>query len=513
VVKRTPHNDCSDVVETEHGYLRGRRLAAVWAFKGIPYAAPPIGKLRWKPPRPPKPWRGVRPASGFGYVCMQVAVAHEPQSHAVGSEDCLTLNVWTPSIAPAKLLPVLFFIHGGFHVVGASSARWRGVDAYDGTYLASQGAVVVTINYRLGPLGFLSHHLLSQESTHRSSGNYGILDQLAALRWVQRNIHAFGGDPSRVTVFGHSAGATDALVLVASPLARGLFSRAILLSGQDTTMPLKRAENYGGRLAAALGCHDKVDILACLRSRSASELITELPASFALRGVHYLPNVDGWVLPAPALSEIEAGHHNAVPVIVGTTTNEMSTLIQQYVHHPIENSTDYRAALRVFFEPRLVAYAEDAYPPHIHRSPYDALLAATNDYGFTCSARQIARAFAYGQREPVWRLLFSYSHAAESLKHLGAGHGMELPFIFHNFPNLGRAGFHKAKKTATWTIARYWLNFIEFGQPDDRGDVADWAPYDPIADNYLEIGRQAVSGRGYRALQCNAWEKALLNRA
>lgn len=216
------------IVKTEAGYVSGTSEGGLWIYRGIPYAAPPIGDLRWRPPAPVQPWDGTREAKEFSAACPQPASA-DPSSGdtpANTSEDCLYLNVWTPAKSAGEKIPVMVFIHGGAFGQGAGS-----ISLYDGTALAKKGVIVVTLNYRLGALGFLAHPQLVKESTNGSSGNYGLLDQLAALDWVQRNIAAFGGDPSRVTIFGESAGASSILLHLVSPQSRGLYQQAIVESG------------------------------------------------------------------------------------------------------------------------------------------------------------------------------------------------------------------------------------------------------------------------------------------
>lgn len=212
----------------DSGPINGVQEGGVWVYKGIPYAAPPVGELRWKEPQPAEPWKEVRPCTEFGPACPQPSSDDQGGFMAVGetSEDCLYLNVWSPAETPGERLPVMVWIHGGAFRTGAGSQA-----VYDGVNLAEKDVVVVTINYRLGPLGFFAHPLLTEESPNGSSGNYGLLDQVAALEWVERNIASFGGDPDNVTVFGESAGAMSICDLMASPLAEGLFDRAIVQSG------------------------------------------------------------------------------------------------------------------------------------------------------------------------------------------------------------------------------------------------------------------------------------------
>ena len=300
----------SDLVTVDGGQISGTSEDGVRAFKGIPFAAPPVGALRWKAPQPVVPWTGVRAADTFGAECMQTPYptgspyASEPRPI---SEDCLYLNVWTTA-KPGDKRPVLFWIHGGAWTRGSGSTP-----TYDGAALARRGVIVVTTNYRLGVLGFLAHPELTAESDHHASGNYAILDHVAALKWVQKNIAAFGGDPAKVTIFGESAGSWSVNVTQATPLAKGLFRAAIGESGGQfaRVATLEQAERAGAALGKSLGA----DSLAALRA---------LPAE-KLNGVQAFRtgvNVDGYVLPQDVRSIFAAKQQSQVPVIVGSNANE-----------------------------------------------------------------------------------------------------------------------------------------------------------------------------------------------
>jgi para-nitrobenzyl esterase len=263
-----------DVVQLDSGPISGKVEDGVHVFLGIPYAAPPIGELRWKPPQEIASWTQVRNSTDFGPSCPQ------PKQQDTGkfSEDCLYLNVWTTAEKPEKRLPVMVWIHGGAFNFGSASQP-----EYNGKNLAKKGVVVVTINYRLGPLGFLVHPLLSKESAHGTSGNYGLLDQIAALKWVQKNIAAFGGNPDRVTIFGQSAGSRSVSLLMMSPLSAGLFHRAIAESGgpiigSEYLNPvfngnMANVSRMGQKLASKLGCDKAEDVLAAMRAKSTQELV------------------------------------------------------------------------------------------------------------------------------------------------------------------------------------------------------------------------------------------------
>ncbi|MGH6963442.1 MAG: carboxylesterase/lipase family protein, partial [Phenylobacterium sp.] len=327
-------------VRIEQGALRGVAAAdGVEAFKGIPYARPPIGPERWRPPAPAGGWSGVREAAQFGPACVQPmlpagSIYADPPPKM--SEDCLSLNVWRPMAA--RKAPVMVWIHGGSQTFG-----YAGSPLYDGSALAARGVVVVTVNYRLGVLGYLALPELTAESPHGASGNYGLLDQMEALRWVRRNIAAFGGDPTNVTVFGESAGAMSVVQMLASPLARGLFQKAIAESGGMPTLPelktaahgLPSAEGMGLAVAAAV----KVDSLAALRAMDAEALTN---AAYA---AHYQvwSTVDGWVLKRQTVDTFDRGEQARVPTIAGFNGDEIRALFK--VPTPPDAKT-YEAAIR-----------------------------------------------------------------------------------------------------------------------------------------------------------------------
>src|SRR4051812_36604844 len=310
-------------VTIDNGTLEGAvdSTTNVMVFRGIPYAAPPVGDLRWKPPQAPARWQGVRAARDLGHNCMQHQPYGDIDPFAAGvSEDCLYLNVWTKSLDNRAPRPVMVWIHGGGFFAG-----FGGEERHNGARLAQKGAVVVTLNYRLGPLGFLVHPALAAESPHHATGNYGLLDQIAALEWVKRNIARFGGDPSRVTIFGESAGGMSVGSLIASPLAKGLFHRAILESGTGVSIgitPRDTARALGLRFAEAVGVRGEgADAAAKLRALSPDTLLAASTVASA-GGPKFFPVADGWVLPRPVDSALLSGKANFVPVIAGTNRDE-----------------------------------------------------------------------------------------------------------------------------------------------------------------------------------------------
>ncbi len=435
VVAPTVPANTPELVRVDSGLLRGARADQLLVWKGIPYAAPPIGALRWKPPLAMTPWPGVRDATGFGYQCVQAGSSIDPRGSASGSEDCLTLNVWRPA-STGKVRPIMVFVHGGYFTWGASSYRMGGTDLYDGAQLAAAAdVVVVTLNYRLGPFGFLAHPGLSDEDPHHASGNYGLLDQLAALAWVQRNAAAFGGDPTRVTLFGQSAGAISSAALYASPLAKGLFHRVILHSGSGDALRMDRAQRTGRELQRLTHCDRATlaETTVCLREKSPLAIATAVPESFGSDGVKYGPVIDGWVLPAQPLALVERGAHNHVPLVVATTSNEFSTMVHSYLEAPLVTDADYQALLGHRFGAAFARVLLARYPASTYGSPLAAFTALMSDVAFTCQSDWLAGAAAATQTEPVYRFVYAHTFAG-TLARFGAGHGMDLYLVFRNTP-------------------------------------------------------------------------------
>ncbi len=493
------------LVPTSSGAVRGMLAGAAWSFRGIPYAAPPVGALRWTPTVDAACASGELDATSFGARCPQ----YDADGALVGDEDCLSINVWTPDGYDSALgtRPVLFFVHGGGNVQGASSNEASGVAIYDGAALAeASGAVVVTFNYRLGPFGFMAHVRLTAESEHASSGNYGILDQIAALRWVQRNVRAFGGDPAHVLLFGESAGAVDTCMLVASPLAAGLFSAALMESGACAAQPLARRELEGTELATTAGCEGAADTLGCLRALPTASVMSARPATAdvaSLGASLYGPNVDGWVEPESPLARIAAGRHNHVPFVIGNNGAETAQSVGR-----VDTPAAFDALVHATFDPYGAADAVlAAYPLTDYATPRQAWVQLTSDVKFVCNARQTARAAAMGQDEPVWRYYFTHALDSGPLRVLGAWHGLELLWVFRHLaiagyvPSAGEIALEDA-------MTGYWTRLAATGDPNGAGAVA-WPEYDPVRDTHLVLDDPQVAGEGVRTAQCDFWDAAL----
>lgn len=422
----------------------------------------------------------------------------------IGSEDCLTLNVWAPASAGPPL-PVMVYFHGGGHVSGASSDRVGDIYVYDGQRLAECGpVVVVTVTHRVGPLGFIGHPALSAESVYGGSGNYGHMDQIEALKWVQRNISEFGGDPTRVAIFGQSAGAHSVAVLLASPLARGLFSRAVLQSGGYLTYPLEYVHRMGERLAAAAGCASGPNLLACLREKDAADIVSTLRLTweFRKRGVSFAPNVDGFVLTAPILDVLRSGSYNRVPTIIGTTADEYSTMIELIFRKPARTWTQYRRRVIRYFGRRAAGHLLRIYARPGYESPQKALIAMFGDLTFVCPTRHMSRTMAGHQPGSLWRYVFAHTFQHPPLRCFGAGHGFDAFFAFHNFPNLRGFQAEPEEIRLSHSLMRYWTRFAAQGDPNG-GDDPRWQPYDCSKDNYLEFDQNLVEKSGHRRIECD----------
>ena len=478
------------VVRTTAGKVAGLG-GKIETFKGIPYAAPPIGPLRWRPPQAPHAWAGVRQAQRFGADCMQT-----PYVIATGqpfSEDCLTANVWTPRADPKGRAPVMVYIYGGAFLGGSGA-----YPLFDGTKLADQGVVVVNFNYRVGIFGFLAHPGLSAESPRHTSGNYGLLDQIAALKWVKANIAAFGGDPNRVTVFGKSAGAMSIADLMTSPLARGLFQGAIIESGGLPPMPnLAQAEQAGARLGD----------IATLRRLSARRLMalngafTPASAATAYGLTLPTPTVDGYVLPRQPRAAFQSGQFSAVPTIIGYNAEEgrMSNDIAQRL-----TVATYHDLLRKEFGDA-AADIEQANPAASDADAPGAMTGVLGDAEFSEGSRLIARSLSKAQPK-TFSYVFTKSIGGAPLP---PTHSEETAFVFGT---LDKPAFvpHRppdaSDEALSRTMTAAWARFAATGDPNGPGLPA-WPAYDAARDPYLELGAVVRPGEGYRKAQIDVMQR------
>ncbi len=460
----------SDVVRVDGGQIAGASADGVRVFKGIPFAAPPVGELRWRAPQPVTPWSGVRAATAFGSQCMQTPYpAGSPYASAPEptNEDCLYLNVWTTASEGDKR-PVMVWIHGGAWTRGSGATP-----TYDGAALARRGVVVVTTNYRLGVFGFLAHPALTAESAEHASGNYAILDHVAALKWVQRNIAAFGGDPARVTVFGESAGSWSVNVVQATPLAKGLFHRAIGESGGQfaRVARLADAEKAGVALATALGAES----LSALRAIPADRLQS-------IQTFRTSVTVDGYVLPQEVRAIFAQHQQSNVPVLVGSNANEWTTLSNP-AQFP-KTMDDYRKYVATQFGD--AAKDIDAvYPVKSDADIPGAMLGLGRDRTFTLEMRTWARMVAAGGTHAF---LYQFSHVPPSPRaaEWGAYHASEIAYVFGNLRN---PAFHYTDidRRLSDQMSSYWVNFATTGDPNGAA-LPRWTPYDAANEPYLDLG-------------------------
>lgn len=471
----------TDPVRVEQGQLSGTagRSPDVRAYRGIPFAAPPVGDLRWKPPQPAPSWQGIRQATEFGNACSQPAF---PSSGLYGnspppiSEDCLYLNIWTPAKSVDDRLPVMVWIHGGGFVRGTGSAI-----GYEGENLAHKGVVVVTINYRLGILGFLALPELDAESPQHVSGNYALMDQIAALQWVQKNIAAFGGDSNRVTIFGESAGSISVNILMASQLAHGLFARAIGESGGafDPMSSLADAEKQDRQFAVRLGATQ--DVLKTLRAKNPDDLVK------ATTGDDVQIIVDGRVLSQSVYSIFAEGKQNDVPLIVGSNADE-GTLFPppRGFITPEKFAENARKSYGTFVGDFLKAYPAGA----SDQDATAAYFASVRDGQVGWEMRIWARMATETGHRRAYRYYFTRVPPGSG-ERLGAFHGSEMAYVFENYPY--RISYQDRDKELGEIISTYWVNFARTGDPNVAADpkavaAPTWPVYDASRDSVLELG-------------------------
>ncbi len=505
-------------VKTESGLVSGTLEAggAVRVYKGIPYAAPPVGPLRWRPPQPAASWTGIRQATDFGPSCPQAERSVFPIDRlGKTSEDCLTLNVWAPVNPPSRRVPVIVWIHGGAFTQGSGS-----LSVYDGEALARRGAVVVTFNYRLGPLGFFAHPLLTKESGHDASGNYGLLDQLAALRWVKANIRGFGGSPDRITVAGESAGAVSVGILLVSPQARGLFHAAILESGspygitrylRDAPAGEESMEQVGELIARRLGCDREDDVLSALRSRSVDEIMTAAhPASpFFGEGIRFVPVIDRWLIPDLPASMLAGRQQLKVPVLVGANLDEGTIFVALLQGFDVDA---YRRSIRAAFRDR----ADDVLArfPVVRDADVKPALARVLGYSsFVAPARRLARSMAdIGSRAYLYE--FTRVRPGTPATRFGAFHGAEIPFVFGTFGRVSPAGpseIDAADRALSQAMMGYWIRFAATGDPNADGTPA-WPRYASRGDVWLELGSEIRARAGVAREFCDFFDHVAVER-
>jgi para-nitrobenzyl esterase len=488
----------TDPVHVEQGLLAGSNGNSpdVRVYRGVPFAAPPVGDLRWKAPQPAAKWQGVRKAAEFSNACWQTpypAAAAIYQAMLPGlSEDCLYLNVWTPAKSAKDRLPVMVWIHGGGFTRG-----FGGTSSYNGEALARKGAIIVTINYRLGIFGFFAHPELTAESGHHASGNYALLDQIAALQWVQKNIAAFGGDPTRVTIFGESAGSWAVNALMASPLAKGLFQRAIgesggLFSPMKTLVDAeKEGEKLGKLLApdsAAKKSEDskepaQQDTLKALRSMKPEELLKSAETDTA-RAI-----VDGWVLPQDVATIFAQGRQNDVPLIVGYNADEGTTLAPQGANL---KAFMFVGGVHQRYGPQADALLK-VYPAASDEEAVSSFYSAYRDQAFGWEMRTWARMATSTGHQPAYMYYFSRRAPGPLSAKLRAFHALEIAYVFGTF--VWPFPWEDTDKKISDAMTSYWVNFAASGNPNGAS-LTKWPSYSAKDDQVLEFGDEIAVHSG-----------------
>jgi len=478
-------------VRIESGLIEGVHDGAITVYKSIPFAAPPLGELRWKAPERPLQWNGVRRADNFGPICMQSGVSVLGAAAEPISEDCLTLSIWTPAKSRDEKFPVMVWIPGGGFMQESGS-----MPLYWGDALAKRGVIVVTMNYRVGVFGFLAHPELTRESKSKSSGNYGVLDQIAALAWIKRNIHVFGGDPRRVTVWGQSAGSMQVSLLMASPLARGLFQRAIGESGGFFTPPaatsnpdgwnLKGAELQGLVFAGSTGTTSLTEL-----RRLPPEQILKL-GSFGT--TH--PITDGYVLPKEPYDVFSAGRQIDVPILIGSNADEGRPLVG-----------DRNVKLATFAEDIVRAFRSDAlsglasaylriYPASTDSEARETRAKFERDLRFGWDMWTWARMQAKSGKSKVFYYHFQHSPPyppGSPFSSWGAGHWQELRYVFDHLDQ-ERWAWTDADRVLANTMATYWTNFARNGNPNGDG-VPSWPVFTRESERLMQFDTTtAVNG-------------------
>ncbi len=477
------------LIMTEQGPLQGLREGDVLIWRGIPYAAPPVGERRWRRPESPAQHTEVLDATTFRSMCAQAGGTR-------GSEDCLYLNVYVPASARGRSLPVLFWIHGGGNTAGRGQSEAHA--------LALSGAVVVTIDYRLGNLAWIGHRALADEALAlygaRTTGNYGYLDMIAALNWVKRNIGAFGGSPGRVTIFGESAGGANVARLLTSPLSRGLVHGAIAQSGQgvlplQNVSTLEQAEDTGHQLAAAIGCarDDPAAELACLRAAPVEEVLGH--GSF----VNASTVLDGYVYEDVPLNVYRQRGVN-MPLVL--TSNAQDAIVAFFYPFPMTEQEYVQAVYDNFAglaEQLLALYPVNAYP-----TPFDAWVDLVSDASFACPNRALAQIATTRGGAAYWGL---YTHRIENdpeLALLGAYHNQDVNFVFGEFNDYLLGGYTPTAAELQFSsdLRGYWTRFAAHLDPNEAGAVP-WAQFTNAGQEYLQLDDVFVPGARYKAQACD----------
>jgi para-nitrobenzyl esterase len=502
----SPPPDGATLVTTDHGPVQGSLADGVRLWLGIPYAAPPTGANRFLPPKPAAPWSTAITANKPGAECPQLSFASPPALTSNSDEDCLYLNVWAPQ-ADVKKAPVFVWIYGGGFNIGSGGDRM-----YDGENIVravSGGAIVVTFNYRLGALGWISHPDLATEEGVTTSPSQGFLDQQAALAWVNANIAAFGGDPNNVTIAGESAGGISVCTHLAAPKSWPYFQRAVIESGVCFSSALfatpQAANDQGTRLATALGCTTPGSIMSCLRAAPPLQVISALPtreAEFGATGDTFGPVVDGTTIPMIPLDAIKAEKYAKVPTILGTNVNEGDLFMYLWkvdMGAP-PSPADVRASLTVLFSAAQVdqiatRYGVDADAP-------TAFAHIITEGVFACPTRRTARAIA-AHSVPTYLYQFTYPYVVPAISGVVMSHSFEIPFVFRN-GFLG-APMSDSDLALADQVDGYWFRFASTGDPNDPSAVA-WPKYLETTDTSITLDSTITTTAGLDKDACDFWD-------
>lgn len=502
----------AQTVATQFGQIQGALNGSSYQFLGIPFAKPPIDSLRWKAPQNPDAWSTTLLTNSFSPVCPQKRYNQNDTTFTLeGDEDCLYLNIWTPQIGAGNK-PVMVFIHGGGNQQGGASQITGGTQLFFGKNLSERGdVVVVTIQYRLGPLGFLVHPGLEPENTNNTSGNYAVLDQILALKWVKNNISNFGGDPSKVMIFGESAGGVDVGNLLTTPMASGLFQRACIQSATPVINSYNDSKNKGiAYVDSFTSAGNDVQKIAYMRTLSSDSLLffTSSPILGGIVQMNWQPVVDNLVFHNYPMQVFQSGNFNKVSLIIGSNAEEMSLNVPQIVTPAMVT-----ALINTTIPPAYQAQIQALYPPGANtaeaRESYVGIL---TDKQFTSTARLTAQCISLNQNEPVWRYFFTHKHTLPQLAAYGSYHGMELFYVFNNWENatLGSGTLFKPQDDSVQTnMLNYWVNFARTGNPNGSG-LENWSQYQSSTDCYLEIKATPNGNQcGLRTAKSDLWDSVI----
>jgi len=496
--------DSAPQIDTDKGPVKGAVSGSTRTFFGLPYAAPPVGDLRWKPPSPSAAWKDPLDATTKGRPCTQNGSLSN-KIDAKSGEDCLTLNVWTPEKPASDKLPVMVWIHGGGFALGSGSDA-----AYDGQALSeATGTVVVSVNYRLGPFGFLAlPELESEDAAHPSTGAYGLEDQRAALQWVKANIAAFSGDPKNVTLFGESAGGISTCMHLVSPLSKDLFQRAIIESGPcDTGSDKAKAMAQGAAFLAALGCDADPDPLKCARDKPMEDVMAALPSSvdfFFGDSASWFPVVDGWNLPDRPGKLLEEGKFEKMPVVLGTNADEGTLFL--YLAGEAGKIPDDAAFLAATEKlvPGHGAEVVAHYPSATYGSAQAAAAASVGDAGFVCPTRRTARALA---KAGVATYLYHFTFVPDGalLPNMGSFHSSEVKYVLGNPSQLTPKALTDDELALSATMMGYWSRHAAAGDPNGK-DAFVWPKYDQATDSNIVLDLTVSSDTGLHKDLCDFWD-------